>query len=258
MLQGLGALTRLAAQAQGQWLSWVVKACLAAGAAFVAGMATLGLPGGVFVELATALGRKIPADGAWPLAIAITAVGSALIAPASLVVRLVRPGMVGWPHVWATASITLPATMLFALYASSDLSATQDGPDSLASLTFFEITPERPRIAVGSGLHQFTLHFSAGDSNSTLLFNYPSDNNGMVLQRDVQPGQGLRFDPQYSGASFLRLQAGDYVLMRNRSGYFMQLKIVSVTSKGQPADMRGSVVFEYTINEGKWPAFKPL
>src|SRR5262245_34818687 len=120
MLHGLHALGRLVAHMPGQWLSWLAKASLAAGTAFVLGMATLGLPGAFFVQLVMGLGRRVPPDGAWRLAIEVTAAGSLLIVPASLAVRLVRPNLVGWGHAWGTAAIACVATALFTLYASSD------------------------------------------------------------------------------------------------------------------------------------------
>jgi hypothetical protein len=259
MLLGLDAFQRLAAHVPGRWLPWLAKACLAAGVAFIVGMATLGLPGGVFVELVTGLGRKVPPDGAWPLAIEVTAVGSLLIVPASLVVRLVRPSLVGWGHAWATASVAFVATALFTLYASSDRSSSaQQGPEMLTSLVAFDIAPEAPRIAVGSGPHRFTLHFTAGSARSVLLFSSPSDIDGMMVERNAQPGQPLKFDARYSGPSFLNLYPGDHVLIRNTNGYFMQLKIVSATSKGYEGDTGDSVIFEYQINEGKWPGFSAL
>jgi hypothetical protein len=241
------------------WLAWVVKACIAAGAVFVLGMITLGLPGALFVELVMGLGRRVPPDGAWPMAIEITIAGSLLIVPASLIVRLLGPNLVGWWHASGTAAVAFVATALFTLYASSDRSTSaQQGPEMLANLVVFDITPEAPRIAVGSGPHRFTLHFNAGGARSVLLFSSPSDIDGMVAERGAQAGQPLKFDARYSGPSFLNLYPGDHVLIRNTNGYFMQLKIVSATSKGYEGDTRDAVVFEYQINEGKWPGFKAL
>jgi hypothetical protein len=249
---------RLAAHTPGQWLPWVAKACLAAGTVFALSMVTLGLPGGIFVELVMGLGRRVPPDGAWPLAIEISAAGSLLIVPASLVVRLARPSVAGWGHAWATAAVAFVATALFALYASSDrASPAQQGSEMLASLVVFEIAPESPRITVGSGSHRFTLNFNAGGSGGVLL-SASGDIDGMVPLRGAQSGQPIRFDPQYSIRTFLSLYPGDHAVIRNTSGYFMQLKIVSTTSKGYEGGARDAVVFEYQINEGKWPAFKPL
>jgi hypothetical protein len=222
-------------------------------------MLTLGLPGALFVELVLAFGRKVPPDGVWPLAIEVTAVGSLLIVPASLVLRLARPNLAGWGHAGATAAIAFVATALFTAYASSDRSpAAQQGPEMLASFVAFDITLEAPRIAVGSGQHRFTLHFAPGSARGVLLFGSPGDIDGMVAVRGAQSGQPLRFDPQYSGASFLSLYPGDYVVLRNTNGHFMQLKIVSATSKGYEGDTRDGVIFEYQINEGRWPGFSAL
>ena len=241
-----------------RWIPWLARACLAAGAVFVLSMVTLGLPGGAFVELVMGLGRRVPPDGAWPLAIEISAVGSLLIAPASLVVRLVRPNVAGWGHAWATAAVAFVATALFALYASSDRSSpAQQGPEMLASLVAFDITLEAPRIAVGSGPHRFTLSFNASGSGGVLL-STSGDIDVMVPVRGAQAGQPIRFDAQYGVRTFLGLYPGDHALIRNTSGYFMQLKIVSATSKGYEGGARDAVVFEYQINEGKWPGFTAL
>ena len=102
----------------------------------------------------------------------------------------------------------------------------------LASLVAFDITLEAPRIAVGSGPHQFTLSFAASGSGSVYL-SASSSIDGMVSHRGAQSGQPIRFDPQYSIRTFIGLNPGDYAVIRNTSGYFMQLKIVSVTSKDQ-------------------------
>ena len=204
------------------------------------------------------LGRKVPPDGAWPLAIEISAVGSLLIVPASLVVRLVRPSVAGWGHAWATAAVAFFATALFTLYASSDRSSSaQQGPEMLASLVVFDITLEAPSIAVGSGQHRFTLHFNASGSGSVLL-STSGDIDAMSPVRGVQAGQPIRFDAQYSVRTFLGLYPGDHAVIRNTRGYSMQLKIVSATSKGYEGGTRDAVVFEYQINEGKWPGFTAL
>ena len=186
----LDGLDELVAQMSSRWLPWLAKACLAAGCAFGLGMLTLGLPGAFFVELAQGLGRKVPPDGAWPLAIEVTAMGSLLIVPASLVLRLARPNLAGWGHAGATAAIAFVATALFTAYASSDRSpAAQQGPEMLASFVAFDITLEEPRITVGSGQHRFTLHFAAGSARGVLLFGSPGDIDGMVAVRGAQSGQ---------------------------------------------------------------------
>lgn len=257
MLRGLDAYARMVAQTSSRWLPWLAKACLAAGCAFGLGMLTLGLPGVFFVELVLAFGRKVPPDGVWPLAIEVTAVGSLLIVPASLVLRLARPNLAGWGHAGATAAIAFVATALFTAYASSDRTpVAQQGPEMLASLVAFDITLAAPRIAVGSGQHRFTLSFAASGSGSVYL-SASSSIDGMVPHRGAQSGQPIRFDPQYSIRTFIGLNPGDYAVIRNTSGYFMQLKIVSVTSKDE-GGTRDAVVFEYQINEGKWPGFSAL
>jgi hypothetical protein len=48
----------------------------------------------------------------------------------------------------------------------------------LASLVVFDITPEAPRIALGSGQHRFTPHVGAGSALGVLLFSSPSDIDG--------------------------------------------------------------------------------
>ncbi len=240
-----------------RWFPWLAKACLAAGAVFVLGMVTLGLPGGFFVELVIGLGRRVPPDGAWPMAIEISAVGSLLIVPASLAVRLLGPNLAGWGHAWATAAIAFAATALFALYASSDRSSAQQGPEMLASLVVFDIAREAPFIAVGSGQHRFTLNFAASGSGGVLL-SASGDIDAMSPVRGAQAGQPIRFDAQYSVTTFLSLYPGDHAVIRNTLGYFMQLKIVSATSKGYEGDTQDAVIFEYQINEGKWPGFKAL
>lgn len=254
MFQAMASYLRSTPHPQGQWMSWLAKACLAAGAVFGLGMLTLGLPGAVFVELVTGLGRSVPPDGAWPLAIEVTAVGSLLIVPASLAVRLARPNLMGWGHAWATAAMAFVATALFTVYASSDgSSAAQQGPESLVGLVAHDIDRAVPFIAVGSGPHRFRLNFAASGSGSVYLS--PSSGiDGMVPHRGVQSGQPIRFDPQNSIRTFVGLYPGDYAIVRNTSGHFMLLKIVSVTSKdaGGAGD---AVVFEYQINEGKWPGF---
>jgi hypothetical protein len=116
-LLGLGLFYALKAPATSDqfWLPWILKAGVAAGVVFVIGISLLALPGGVFVEILIGLGRKIPPDGAWPLAIIFTQVGSLLILPASLALRLIRPHVTGWQHLLATALLTFAATLLFAI-----------------------------------------------------------------------------------------------------------------------------------------------
>ena len=258
MFHAIAAYTRWAAHPPGQWLSWVAKACLAAGAAWGLSMLTLGLPGTVFVELVMGLGRNVPPDGAWPMAIEISMVGSALIVPASLAVRLVRPGLAGWGHTLATAAVAFVATSLFALYASSDRSPAQPGPESLTGFVVFDIDRTAPFIAVGGGPHRFTLNFIAGGFGGGVMLSASSTTDGMVPLRGAQSGQPIRFDPQYSLRTFLSLYPGDHAIIRNTGGYFMQLKIVSATTKGHEGGTRDAVVFEYQINEGKWPGFTAL
>lgn len=98
------------------WWGWIVKAFLSAGAAFVVGMALLGLPGAVFLEAIYGPQPNLPPDAAWPLAIFITQAWALMIAPASLVLRFATPTVVGWGHVGATALLTIAATFFFTLY----------------------------------------------------------------------------------------------------------------------------------------------
>ena len=96
-----------------QWLPWIGKAALAAGAVYVIGILTLGLPGMIFVSILDP--KKLPGDGAWPLAIMVTQGGSLLIVPASLLLRLIKPEFVGWTHVLATAVLTVVATLILTI-----------------------------------------------------------------------------------------------------------------------------------------------
>ena len=92
-----------------QWLPWIVKAVLAAGVVYVIGILTVGLPGAVFLGI---LDPKVHPDAAWPLAIRITQVGSLLIVPASLLLRVIKPEFAGFSHVLATAVLTFVATLI--------------------------------------------------------------------------------------------------------------------------------------------------
>jgi hypothetical protein len=257
MFQSIAAYMRWAAHSPRQWSIWAANACVAAGAAWGLTFLTLGLPGFVFVGLVTELGRNVPPDGVWPMAIEISIMGSLLIVPASLAVRLVRPSLAGWGHTSATAAVAFVATALFSLYASSDRSPVQQGPESLAGFVVFDIDRTVPFIAVGSGPHRFALNFAASGSGSVYLAT-SSGVDGMVPLRGAQTGQPIRFDPQYSIGTFIGLYPGDHAIIRNTGGYFMQLKIVSATSKGYEGGTRDAVVFEYQINEGKWPGFTAL
>jgi hypothetical protein len=101
-----------------QWVVWIIKAALAAAVALSIGMASLGLPGAIFLEL---VGQKLRPDSAWPLALMITQVGALLIIPASLLLRLAMPGLVGLRHGMMTALLTMAAIFVFAvLVAGAD------------------------------------------------------------------------------------------------------------------------------------------
>jgi hypothetical protein len=58
---------------------------------------------------------RLPADSAWPLAIGITQVGSLIIVPSSLALRLLAPRARGWQHAGLTAVLTIIATLLFTM-----------------------------------------------------------------------------------------------------------------------------------------------
>jgi hypothetical protein len=77
-----------------QWWSWIRSACLAAAIVFGIGTLTLGLPGALFLEVVA--GSRLPADGAWPLAIGIAQVGALSIVPSSLTLRVLAPHARGW------------------------------------------------------------------------------------------------------------------------------------------------------------------
>jgi hypothetical protein len=110
---GLGMLYAFAGSSISyQWHGWIVKAGLAAGAAFGIGMATLGLPGMLLVATFIHLEALSP-DGVWPLAITVTVFGSLAIFPASLLLRLVMPDTVGWAHAGATALLTFVVSFVF-------------------------------------------------------------------------------------------------------------------------------------------------
>jgi len=98
-----------------QWLPWIMKAGLAAGAAFGIGTLTMGLPGTVFVSL---VNPNLHGDSVWPAAVIITQVGALLIVPASLALRLAMPNLAGWRHAQATALLAIVATLLFAIFVS--------------------------------------------------------------------------------------------------------------------------------------------
>jgi hypothetical protein len=97
-----------------QWWSWIRSACLAAVIVFGIGTLTLGLPGAIFLEVVAGSGR-LPADSAWPLAIGIAQVGSLIIVPSSLALRLLAPHARGWQHAGLTALLAVVATLLFTM-----------------------------------------------------------------------------------------------------------------------------------------------
>ena len=97
-----------------QWWSWIRRASLASGLVFGIGILTLGLPGAMFLEV-VAGSNKLPADSAWPLAIAITQVGALIIVPSSLALRLLVPHASGWQHAGLTALMSIVATFLFTM-----------------------------------------------------------------------------------------------------------------------------------------------
>ena len=79
---------------------------------FGIGMLTLGLPGILVLEV---LDLKLRPDTTWPLGVQITQVGALLILPVSLALRFTMPQATGWYHVWATALLTIVATLLVAI-----------------------------------------------------------------------------------------------------------------------------------------------
>src|SRR5215467_3685516 len=96
------------------WWSWIRSASLAGGLVFGIGTLTLGLPGAMFLE-AVAGSSRLPADSAWPLAIAITQVGALIIVPSSLALRVLVPHASGWQHAGLTALMSIVATFLFTM-----------------------------------------------------------------------------------------------------------------------------------------------
>jgi len=96
------------------WWSWIRSAWLAAIIVFGIGTLTLGLPGAIFLELVAGSGR-LPADSAWPLAIGITQVGSLVIVPSSLALRVLAPHARGWRHAGLTALVTVVTTFIFTM-----------------------------------------------------------------------------------------------------------------------------------------------
>ena len=97
-----------------QWWSWIRSASLARGLVFGIGILTLGLPGAMFLEVVSGSSR-LPADSAWPLAIAITQVGALIIVPSSLALRVIVPYARGWQHAGLTALLSVVATFLFTM-----------------------------------------------------------------------------------------------------------------------------------------------
>ena len=97
-----------------QWWSWIRSAFLAGGLVFGIGILTLGLPGAMFLEVVSGSSR-LPADSAWPLAIAITQVGALIIVPSSLALRVLVPHARGWQHAGLTALLSVIATFLFTM-----------------------------------------------------------------------------------------------------------------------------------------------
>jgi hypothetical protein len=97
----------------------VTPAVLAAIVVFGISLLLLGLPGAVILEAALALGfgTTLKGDDAWPLAIFISFVGSALIVPMSLALRHKFPHIVGWAHVRYTGLLAVAGAFIFALIA---------------------------------------------------------------------------------------------------------------------------------------------
>jgi hypothetical protein len=96
------------------WAKWIGQAAVAAFVALSVGMLLLGMPGAIFLEAVTGTGsRKLPPDSVWPLAMVITFVGSLMIVPASLLVRITWRQLTGWSHAGATTLLTLVATFVF-------------------------------------------------------------------------------------------------------------------------------------------------
>ena len=54
------------------------------------------------------------------------------------------------------------------------------------------------------------------------------------------------------------MRIGEHVLLKNKEGFFMQIKIMSVKSEGYGGDTRDEVVFEYQINQEKSSTFSAL
>jgi hypothetical protein len=97
-----------------EWWSWIRRASLASGLVFGIGILTLGLPGAMFLEVVGGSNR-LPADSAWPLAIAITQVGALIIVPSSLAARVLVPHASGWQHAGLSALLSIVATFLFTM-----------------------------------------------------------------------------------------------------------------------------------------------
>src|SRR5262245_3382131 len=109
-----------------RWWSWIRSACLAAIIVFGIGTLTLGLPGALFLEVVA--GSRLPADGAWPLAIGITQLGALTIVPASLALRFLAPYARGWQHAGLTALLSVVATFLFTIIVMP-AQPLRDSPD---------------------------------------------------------------------------------------------------------------------------------
>ncbi len=100
-----------------QFAEWTLKALLAAGAVFGVSMILLGLPAAVFLDIVVGLGLapKVRPGAGWPLAILITLAGSVAIVASSLLLRCMRPDIVGWKHAGWTALLVLTATFVFTI-----------------------------------------------------------------------------------------------------------------------------------------------
>ena len=86
----------------------------------------------------------------------------------------------------------------------------------------------------------------------------PSDIDKISRVRDAFKGKMLRFEDFDSASRSHMVRIGEHVLLKNKEGFFMQIKIMSVKSEGYGGDTRDEVVFEYQINQEKSSTFSAL
>lgn len=137
----------------------------------------------------------------------------------------------------------------------------KQGPKDLLGRVIFDYSTYNGKIIVGKDPQNFVLSFSKC-SDSCIYMYSSAHKNGLNIKRLARIKDSVRqsfinISNHDSTSSSYTIRVNEHVILENSAGYFMQLRIISISDETR-GGLKDEVVLDYEINTEKTGTFRAL